>query len=172
MVSSRRTSRAILDSDKARAIYKCKLSATSSYSAHASKLARNYGVSPKAIRDIWTGRTWQRVTYSLDPSNTACVTRIEKRLGRPRGAKDNKPRKPKHSSNMPSGPQRSLARTAQATIQAQETAGPGLIQADTSGQDVPTEWASFLAGGCLPFTDPFHNDYPFWPKEPGGSGTF
>ena len=37
-------------------------------SAQATKVARTYGVSEKAIRDIWTARTWAQETLHLEPS--------------------------------------------------------------------------------------------------------
>jgi hypothetical protein len=61
----------------------------------ATKLAGKYGVSEKAIRDIWQGRTWDRETWHLDTTRP----RIEKQRGRPRGSKDRKPRKSKNSNN-------------------------------------------------------------------------
>jgi hypothetical protein len=55
----------------------------------AAKVARVYGVSEKAIRDIWTGRTWSRETWHLDKSRPLQL----KLTGRPRGCRDTKPRK-------------------------------------------------------------------------------
>mmetsp|Transcript_34136 Transcript_34136/g.76864 ORF Transcript_34136/g.76864 Transcript_34136/m.76864 type:complete len:339 (-) Transcript_34136:128-1144(-) len=75
-------------------------------------VAQEYGVSPKAIRDIWNRRTWSYATYDLwtaeelmdyrrsrrcEKCNTGqgghCVCLPVKRQGRPAGAKDSKPRK-------------------------------------------------------------------------------
>ena len=70
----------------------------------ATKIARLYGVNKKAIRDIWTARTWAAETWHLDTSRTPKV----KPTGRPLGSRDSKPRKPKPSaaghfrSSMPS----------------------------------------------------------------------
>lgn len=52
-------------------------------------IAGEYGVSEKAIRDIWTGRTWSKETWPLEPSRVMQI----KRLGRPKGSKDLRPRK-------------------------------------------------------------------------------
>ena len=52
-------------------------------------LSNAYGVSEKAVRDIWIGRTWRKETWHLDPSRALQI----KRLGRPKGSKDSQPRK-------------------------------------------------------------------------------
>ena len=52
-------------------------------------IASEYGVSEKAVRDIWSGRTWSKETWHLEPSR---VMRF-KRIGRPKGSKDLQPRK-------------------------------------------------------------------------------
>ena len=61
-------------------------------SLHAASIefSRRYKVSPKAIRDIWNGRSWLEATSSLwNPAD-----RPPKRtIGRPKGRKDSKPRK-------------------------------------------------------------------------------
>ena len=54
----------------------------------ASSIGRVYGVSEKAIRDIWSGRTWARVTWHLDQSRMLTI----KQLGRPVGRKDSRQR--------------------------------------------------------------------------------
>ena len=54
----------------------------------ASKIGREYGVSEKTIRDIWSGRTWAKETWHLEPSRTLVLRQV----GRPRGIKDSKPR--------------------------------------------------------------------------------
>ena len=55
----------------------------------ATKMATVYGVSEKAVRDIWTGRTWARETWRLDTSRPLQL----KLVGRPKGCKDRNPRK-------------------------------------------------------------------------------
>ena len=57
----------------------------------ASCVSRKYGVSEKAVRDIWTGRTWSKETWHLDASRSLPL----KKMGRPVGRKDAKPRKPR-----------------------------------------------------------------------------
>jgi hypothetical protein len=55
----------------------------------AAKLAMVYGVSEKAIRDIWKGRAWSRETWHLDTSRPLQL----KLTGRPKRCRDTKPRK-------------------------------------------------------------------------------
>jgi hypothetical protein len=55
----------------------------------ATNVASDYGVSDKAVRDIWTGRTWSRETWHLDTSRPLQL----KVPGRPKGCLDKKPRK-------------------------------------------------------------------------------
>ena len=54
----------------------------------AAQVAKLYCISEKALRDIWTGRTWTIETWHLD------TTRIlfQKDIGRPKGCRDSKPR--------------------------------------------------------------------------------
>ena len=58
----------------------------------ANLLASQFGVSIKTIRDIWVGRTWYRSTCLLDPSKPIDLQRLQRKVGRPLGAKDSKPR--------------------------------------------------------------------------------
>ena len=62
----------------------------------ASKVAADYGVSEKAIRDIWNGRTWSRETWHLDTSRPLQL----KQSGRPKGCRDSKPRKRRAGSRV------------------------------------------------------------------------
>ena len=55
----------------------------------AAKLGAVYSVSEKAVRDIWSGRTWSRETWNSDSSGPLQL----KRVGRPIGCKDKQPRK-------------------------------------------------------------------------------
>ena len=87
--------RAILTSEKAVEIFSRSVPPTGSSSAerpHATSVAREYGVSEKTVRDIWTGRTWSDETRHLDPHRPP---REAKPTGRPRGRQDTEPRKRK-----------------------------------------------------------------------------
>jgi hypothetical protein len=59
----------------------------------ATTVARLYGVNEKTVRDIWTGRTWSKTTMQLDASMVV----EQKKMGRPQGSKDARPRKRKNS---------------------------------------------------------------------------
>ena len=60
--------------------------------ADTCAIAKQYGVTAKAIRDIWIGRTWYRETFHLDPFRMDANKRLAIRIGRPKGAKDVRPR--------------------------------------------------------------------------------
>ncbi len=61
----------------------------------ATKVGKEFGVSPKTIRDIWLGRTWYRDTIHLDPTRADAADRLSRHAGRPKGAKDRNPRQRK-----------------------------------------------------------------------------
>ena len=79
-----RKSRAKLTEADALDIFHCK-----AHSLSAAFVSKKYGVSEKAVRDIWTGRTWSKETWHLDASRL----RPLKKMGRPVGRQDTKPRK-------------------------------------------------------------------------------
>ena len=85
-------SRAKLTEYDALNIYHCKGRIIS-----ASAKSKLYGVSEKAVRDIWTGRTWSRKTWHLDESRPFPA----KKMGRPFGRKDAQPRKPRSLRTIP-----------------------------------------------------------------------
>jgi hypothetical protein len=62
----------------------------------ATSVGRLYGMSEKAIRDIWTARTWANETWHLDMARALVI----KRAGRPTGTRDAKPRKKQFVSNQ------------------------------------------------------------------------
>ena len=82
--------RIVLTSKIAREIFQLK--ATHDFgSLHSAslRLASKYGVSSKAIRDIWNGRSWLEATYDLWNVEERPARRV---MGRPKGKKDSKPR--------------------------------------------------------------------------------
>jgi hypothetical protein len=83
--------RLVLTDHQARQIFQLKYS-HGFPSAHSAStfFATQFKISSKAIRDIWKGRSWLKVTFDL--WNTADRP-IQKALGRPKGKKDSKPRK-------------------------------------------------------------------------------
>ena len=60
-------------------------------------LADRYQISPKAVRDIWTGRSWLGATYDLWNDNDRPSRRS---VGRPKGKRDSKPRTSKKDSKV------------------------------------------------------------------------
>eukprot|EP00292_Cryptomonas_paramecium_P008245 CAMPEP_0113679248 /NCGR_PEP_ID=MMETSP0038_2-20120614/10495_1 /TAXON_ID=2898 /ORGANISM="Cryptomonas paramecium" /LENGTH=279 /DNA_ID=CAMNT_0000597171 /DNA_START=57 /DNA_END=893 /DNA_ORIENTATION=- /assembly_acc=CAM_ASM_000170 len=64
MAASKRVKK--LDSRSAVEIYKLKYGSGLNGKLTASSVSRMYGVSEKAIRDIWSGRTWQKETRHED----------------------------------------------------------------------------------------------------------
>ena len=84
--------RAKLTESDALNIYSCKANVTS-----ATAKSKLYGVSEKAVRDIWTGRTWSKETWHLDESRPFPT----KKMGRPFGRKDAQPRKPRSLRTIP-----------------------------------------------------------------------
>ena len=62
--------RTIITAEQAVQIFKIKLTNQNSLSKkknNARKIAEAFGISDKAVRDIWSGRTWLRETMHLDP---------------------------------------------------------------------------------------------------------
>jgi len=82
--------RAVLSPLDAREIFKKKPKHMQALSYGATELAAQYGVSSKAVRDIWCGRTWLDATYDVWDEDQRPPRRVK---GRPKGAKDSKPRK-------------------------------------------------------------------------------
>ena len=65
-----RKARAVLTAEQAVMIFQIKLSnqtVTKRQRISLCSVARSYGVSEKAVRDIWKGRTWLRETALIDP---------------------------------------------------------------------------------------------------------
>jgi hypothetical protein len=83
--------RAVLIESQVVAIFQIKATNSS-----ATSVARAYGVSEKAVRDIWTARTWAAETWHLDTSRVLKM----KKAGRPMGRRDSKPRRTKCGSRF------------------------------------------------------------------------
>ena len=179
-----RNTRTILSSDQARVIFKSKPSGKCSKRSKAVELARIFGVSPKTIRDIWVGRTWYRATCQLDSTKPICTERLEKKLGRPRGSKDIKPRARKlpdvyHLDDSLPCEQLNIIKTeaaeqkssfelqpmSRASLHEQCCSPLGFRCHATLCQSTPVDWILELPAAQLQFTDPFHDDWAFWPKE-------
>jgi hypothetical protein len=83
-------------------------------SSRSVAISTEFGVSPKAVRDIWNRRTWCKVTSTLFHDadfiqhNINAVRRCNERLlctsnfkkvGRPQGSKDSKPRQRRYQQH-------------------------------------------------------------------------
>jgi hypothetical protein len=85
--------RVVLSQEQAIEIYRLKEThGFSSQHTASTKLSRRYNVSPKAIRDIWKGRSWLSATSFLWKVEELPPRKFP---GRPRGKKDSRPRKRK-----------------------------------------------------------------------------
>jgi hypothetical protein len=100
----KRHGRAILNNEQAQQIFRYKPAPGDKVRKRAGALSKMYGMSTKSIRDIWSGRTWYRATCHLDQSKPPVVERLCKKAGRPRGAKDSKPRVKKLPSDIIDSP--------------------------------------------------------------------
>mmetsp|Transcript_78378 Transcript_78378/g.210856 ORF Transcript_78378/g.210856 Transcript_78378/m.210856 type:complete len:164 (-) Transcript_78378:333-824(-) len=77
-----------------------RLSGATTKKPSATLVAREFGVSDKAVRDIWRGRTWLRETATLDdPAEAARRLGTLRPPGRPRKA----PKMDDHSDGMSEG---------------------------------------------------------------------
>jgi hypothetical protein len=92
--------RAILTDEQAQQIFRYKPAPEDKTRKRAAALSKIYGVSVKTIRDIWSGRTWYRATCHLDQSKPLAPERLQKKAGRPKGAKDSKPRAKKSPNDF------------------------------------------------------------------------
>ena len=148
-------------------IFSCKQS-----SMQATTVANMYGMSEKAIRDIWTARTWARETWHLEPSRTLVL----KQAGRPRGSTDSRPRQKKQlfkevsikqaqASDQPFADECRPAITSAANIYYFQA--PKIDQqcdsGDTEGsclQSLDEQLDGWDSGVCVPDnSDPFEDDW-------------
>ena len=86
--------RAILTAEKAVEIFRRSPQCDGMFTA--TSVGREYGVSEKAVRDIWSARTWCDETRHLDPLRPH---RESKLPGRPLGKRDSAPRRRKLSNS-------------------------------------------------------------------------
>ena len=94
-------SRSILTHTQAREIFLLKADIEiASLHAVSLRLAKQYNVGAKAIRDIWIGRSWLEATFDLWEAGERPP---RKTIGRPKGRKDSRPRQTKASKTMIAG---------------------------------------------------------------------
>ena len=174
--------RAVLTNDQVLNIYMLKPSILPSPANQnrvgAAGVARIFGVSSKTIRDIWIGRTWYRATQQLDPARSDASERLQRRPGRPKGAKDRKPRSRKLHSSSTIDLQRASwyascinndgsldrFRNAQAGSSYPETGIDLMWSAALEGPADPTSFLDRLDENP-DLVDPFHDDWAFWPAN-------
>ena len=100
-----RGTRTILTKQQARAIFQLKHThGFSSLSVACNILADAHKVSEKAIRDIWTGRSWLDVTFDLWDSSDRPHRKV---IGRPKGRRDAAPRRPRSAKPAQTRPSNS-----------------------------------------------------------------
>ena len=152
-----RRSRNILSKEQAIEIFQLK-SSLSMRELRASLVAERYGVGVKAIRDIWIGRTWYRETFHMDASRADGQERLMRKIGRPSGARDLKPRA-RRQGNKDDKRQLLLDLTASdQTSDVKLENGNAITRFPDSSEDNRRQFPNLT----LCFDDPFHDDWPYW----------
>ena len=181
--------RAILTADQAVAIFKIKLSnqtANKSQTLGPCLVARAFGVSEKAVRDIWNYRTWLRETRRFDPAFTKpglshhdlMINDTSSAINSNDAVSHTRPSRPLSLSNtenlasvsIPSTDipgnvawwERVQAQCGDGGHGSQKTIGFSLLNGDGRAWWVAEE-------APLPQSsradDPFHDDWRYWPQE-------
>ena len=118
----------------------------------SATVAKWYGVCSKTVRDIWMGRTWYRATHPLEPGRVDSKERLSKQPGRPRGAKDSRPRTRRNF--LVSSFSKSCFHLSCSWNEFNKTA------VDSIDYD---SLLNFLDNDNIQeFVDPFHDDWPHW----------
>jgi hypothetical protein len=114
----------------------------------AAVVARSFGVSEKAIRDIWSGRTWVRETMHLDPAGAAAKTQRLRLPGRPKCRRGNetKQRTEPNMNHLTASNPESEANLADYDISEGVQSRPRFLRSPAS----------------MHSDDPFHYDWPHW----------
>jgi hypothetical protein len=162
MNNFKRHGRAILTVAQVQAIFRYRSASFAKDSEKAGALARMFGVCVKTVRDIWGGRTWYRATFHLDQSKPFTPERLQKKAGRPKGAKDRKPRARKITIDGGSFDELCYRSESKRS----EPPSPGGGAPDADGQ-VDVDWMDFPAGinAAEGFEDPFEADWNEWLRE-------
>jgi hypothetical protein len=183
--------RAILTEDQAVQIFTLNMAHKvnmDGQSISATAIANTFGVSEKAVRDIWKGRTWQRETMHL---NSDCKQRscILKMPGRPKGSKSLQHSDSRHTITpgiqikmmklkgtqnhaMSTGVSKSEAKRETPSPTTAPT-GSFIIEDSLSSQVLLLSFSSPNPLLCFPEAeqplpghsredDPFHDDWPHW----------
>ena len=136
----------------------------------SSALAKRFGVTSKTIRDIWMGRTWYRVTHHLDPSRFDSIERFSRKVGRPKGSKDSKPRF--RQSQSRAAKRAVTIKNAESNVN--EYKGGGCNEVKSQDEE-KTDYSKNKKSVCQniddsnhckrcveDFADPFHDDWAHW----------
>ena len=164
--------------------------------SNAKRVAKLYGISSKTVKDIWMGKTWYRATHFLDPNRADAIQRLGKRPGRPKGAKDRKPRRLSSKSGQrtssketviasdttlqPKRPDQNHSGVFHTLCHPDRSSGAERLAGNDGIRDVfcasthlqlhraitNDAFDSHLKATNQSFDDPFHNDWPFWPSDP------
>ena len=135
-------------------IFRCKYS-----SATATKLASVYGVSEKAVRDIWTGRTWARETWHLETSGGLPA----QPMGRSGGSKTAKNRIPQSKQSSILNDVSMLKEKLKSYVPHSSLSLFRTIKSDRTLDEILFDWEN--TEGCLTFQrqlswkDPFKDDW-------------
>jgi hypothetical protein len=167
-----RPGRAILTEDQAREIFLSK--PNDSFIPNINKscaalLAKNFGVTIKTVRDVWIGRTWYRSTYDLDPSRPVSHERLHKQPGRPKGAKDTKPRIKRAQTQAEYSTDYSAEGNIWSLISSSEQTS--IVAREAMDEPSHSHTHFDANSSCLSlqtvqsFQDPFHDDWPFWARR-------
>lgn len=161
--SCKSSGRSILTEEDAKAIFKRRPALASVERYTASIISRSYQVSIKTVRDIWIGRTWYRATFHLDPSKPVCKDRLNKKPGRPRGAKDAVPRTRKWFKRailpvIPPAPVQHCAYLIKRESQTEPQSHLAENQAEIDLDQDSLE-AKIFGGTMSEFQDPFQADW-------------
>ena len=168
-----RRSRSILSQNQVIEIFGWKFTADyASGKVRAAVVAKQYGVTAKAVRDIWVGRTWYRETHHLDPSRPDTAKRLMRKIGRPKGARDLKPRTKKIIDGT-SKSRDEISCDKLRKLQLAELAAASLHLASNSSLPVDSrarmDATEYVLSEELSanFADPFHGDWPYWERSMG-----
>jgi hypothetical protein len=117
----------------------------------AAAVGISFGVSEKAIRDIWRGRTWVRETMHLDPASYATTVQMLRLPGRPK----------RHATKAVSDRNRNMANQSTSNTSEYVASSAASVNPE-SIQHMARVVASLLPPESLYVDDPFHDDWPHW----------
>ena len=141
--------RAILSEAQAIQIFQIKLTADKSMHKYPSSvhIGSIFGISEKAVRDIWTGRSWARLTRHLDPRRNVLI---------------NKPRKEHREPKNFISRQPSMDFNLDVPVNITSNVFPDTKLEVFDSVDYQLHEWSVGASALLDIVDPFHLDFMSW----------